>query len=364
MTLAHGGNVYETADSLGCRPEDLLDYSASINPLGPPPGLLEHFSAHFGRLEHYPDIHNRAIIRALAAHHRVAADRIVVGNGSTELIYALPRALGVDRVLAALPTFSEYRRAFQLQGVASVDCVCRADTDFQPTIEHLAELTAKQRPQAILVTHPGSPSGTLLSESVIQWLLETCRRQGIICVVDEVFADFCEAASLKQYLDTLPNLVLIRSMTKFFGIPGLRLGYLITKPDLAARVGALLPPWSVNTLAQLAGVYCLAQHDYQAETLELVATERQRMVQDLSRLPGFHIFPGRANYLLARLADWLPDARDLQRDLLDRERILIRDCASFDGLSRRDFRLAVRRPDQNDRLLAALTAWCRRVAAE
>lgn len=363
MTLAHGGNVYETADSLGCRPEDLLDYSASINPLGPPPGLLAHFSTYFERLQHYPDIHNRALVRALAAHHRVAADRIVVGNGSTELIYALPRALAVERVLAALPTFSEYRRAFQLQGVATVDCLCHAGTNFQPTIEQLDELTAKQHPQAILVTHPGSPSGTLLTESVIQWLLETCRRQRIICVVDEVFADFCEAASLKQYLDTLPNLVLIRSMTKFFGIPGLRLGYLITDPDLAARVGALLPPWSVNTLAQLAGVYCLEQHEYQQETLELIETERRRMNQVLNRLPGFQLFSGRANYLLVRLADWLPEARDLRSDLLERERILIRDCASFDGLSRRDFRLAVRRPDQNDRLLAAITAWSQRLVA-
>src|SRR5512138_1642408 len=108
MTLVHGGNVYECASRAGCSPDDILDFSASINPLGPPPGLLEHLAGYFHRLQHYPDIHNRLLIDSLSRFHGISPERMAAGNGSTELIYWLPKALGAERVLAVLPTFGEY----------------------------------------------------------------------------------------------------------------------------------------------------------------------------------------------------------------------------------------------------------------
>jgi threonine-phosphate decarboxylase len=143
-------------------------------------------------------------------------------------------------------------------------------------------------------------------------------------------------------------------MTKFYGVPGLRLGYLLTSEELAARMKGFMPPWSVNTLAQIAGVYCLEQEAYRAETLRLVEAERQRMIERLKSLDGLDVLPGRANYLLALLPDGCPPAGSLQRDILLSDRILIRDCSSFEGLSDRYIRVAVRLPEQNERLLQAL----------
>jgi threonine-phosphate decarboxylase len=359
---AHGGNVYEVALRLRCRPEGLLDYSASINPLGPPDGLRELFVEHFDRLRHYPDINNLDLIHGLAAFHGVPANQVVVGNGSTELIYWLPRALGIRTAVVVLPTFSEYQRAFEIEGVKLVKLFTRAENDFQPTVEELEAVLRDHRPQAVLVTHPGSPAGTLLAPVVREWLPRTCSDRGIYCIVDEAFVDFCEEHSCKGFLTTAQGLILIRSMTKFYGIPGVRLGYLLTTAAVAAAMRRFLPPWSVSTLAQIAGSFCLKQDDYRRRTLELVAQERALMAQALTSLPGFQVFSGRANYLLLGMPAGFPSAAKLQEDLLQEASILIRDCASFEGLGEQYVRLAVRLPEQNRRLLKALALWHRRHA--
>lgn len=360
MAVVHGGNVYEIASRLGCSPDLLLDYSASINPLGPPPGLLEAFHAAFHRLQHYPDITNRSLLDALARFHDLPLSRIVAGNGSTELIYWLPQALGIRNACIVLPTFGEYRKAFELQDVCMHPLVTGPETDFQPTVEALDAVCRTAAPEAILFTHPGSPSGTLLPPDVRRWILEKSRTGGIVCIVDEVFVDFCEEESLKGALrGDGRSLVLIRSMTKFYGIPGLRLGYLLTSEVIADRMRRLLPPWSVNTLAQMAGAHCLAQGAYREETLALVERERKVCTEELEKLKGLKVYPGRANYLLVELGRDLPPAEVLQEELLRAHHILIRDCRSFEGLNEHFIRLAIRLPEQNRRVLDGIAEWVR-----
>ena len=355
MTIVHGGNVYEIASQLGCAPEEILDYSASINPLGPPPGLVELLGDTFQRLQHYPDIQNRLLVESIARHHGVSVDQVVVGNGSTELIYWLPQALGIRKALILLPTFGEYQKAFELQGVQLAKLIASPDENFQPTVAQLDEIFDKFSPEAILFTHPGSPAGTLLPPAVREWLIAKGKSGKLFCIIDEVFIDFCEEESLKGFLRDSDHLVMIRSMTKFYGLPGLRLGYLLTSEPLAARLRHFLPPWSVNTYAQVAGPYCFEQREYREKTLALIAQERARMAERLETLGGCRVFPGRANYLLMRLGQNHPPAAQVQQDLLSSDRILIRDCRSFEGLDDRYVRFAIRLPEQNRRLLEALS---------
>lgn len=357
MTLIHGGNVYEIALQLGCAPEDVLDYSASINPLGPPAGLVDLFNQTFQRLQHYPDIQNRRLVDAIARYHGVSPDQVVVGNGSTELIYWLPKVLGVRKALVVLPTFGEYQKAFELQGVQLAKLITSPEGNFQPEVEQLEELFEKFSPEAILFTHPGSPAGTLMSPEVRAWLVEKSRNRKVFAIVDEVFIDFCEEESLKGFLGESEHLVIIRSMTKFYGLPGLRLGYLLTSEHLAHRLGRFLPPWSVNTYAQAAGPYCFEQVEYRERTLALIREERERMAERMQAFPGCRIFPGRANYLLMGLAKTLGPVAKLRQDLLTSERIIVRDCHSFEGLDDHYVRFAIRLPEQNERLLAALERW-------
>ncbi len=357
MTPSHGGNVYEMASRLGCAPEAILDFSASINPLGLPPGLQEEMNRSFGRLQHYPDIRNLDLVRAIAAHHGVSPEQIVVGNGSTELIYWLPQALGISKAVMALPTFSEYRKAFELQNVRLTGILTRPENFFQPSVEQLEAACAEASPEAILATNPGSPSGALLPPSVRDYLIAKSRKDGVICIVDEVFIDFCEEESLKRLLEACPFLVLIRSMTKFYGIPGLRLGYLLTSTALANRLRDRIPPWSVNTLAQIAGTYCFTQDSYRRETIRFIEAEREKMRKILEELPGCRPLPGRANYLLFELDEGLPPASVLREDLAASDRILVRDCSSFEGMGDRCVRVAVRLPEENRKLLDALSEW-------
>lgn len=358
MPFAHGGNVYQIASHLGCSPDEILDYSASINPFGPPSGLAGELMEYFHRLQHYPDIANTALLGSLAEHHGLSESRIVVGNGSTELIYWLPHVLGIRSAVVVLPTFSEYRKAFERGRIRVHKVLATRELGFQPTVDPLEAVLEAARPEALLLTHPGSPSGTLLSAAVRDWVLEKGRQaDGPFCIVDEVFVDFCEEESLKRFLAQTPKLILIRSMTKFYGIPGMRLGYLLASEEVAGRMRNALPPWSVNTLAQMAGVHCLRQTSYRERTLELVGAERERMQKRLGGLEGIRVLPGRANYLLLELGDSLPGAEVLQQDLLRSDRILVRDCATFEGLSNRYVRLAIRLPEQNDRLLEGITAW-------
>ncbi len=335
-----------------------MDFSASINPLGPPPGLLDVVVKAYERVQHYPDIANRALVEAVSKRFRIDPERIVLGNGSTELIYALPHALGVARVLAVVPTFKEYLQAFSLRGCCVDLCITSAARGFQPTVSQLEQALGTAEPQAVLVTHPGSPSGTLLPKDVRGFLLEQSRVRGLTLVVDEVFVDFCEEKSLLEELVRHDRLVLIRSMTKFYGIPGLRLGYVLTSSALAETLRRHVPPWSVNTLAHAAGIYCLRQESYRAKTLALVREERLRLSQALARIDGLTVFPSAANYMLVRLDARFPTAATLKESLLVEHRLLIRDCANFDGLTPWDFRVAVRLPHENDRLITALAAWC------
>lgn len=356
MTIVHGGNVYELASSAGCSPDDILDFSASINPLGPPPGLADMLMRYFHRLQHYPDINNRHLVDALSEFHGVSREYIVAGNGSTELIYWLPRALGVASALAVLPTFGEYRKAFELQDVDVQKVLCKPENGFQPRLDQLAEAVQKGSPEAVLLTHPGSPGGGFLSSDVAEWIAERSRG-GRICIIDEVFIDFCEEHSFKGLLEGSPNLVIIRSLTKFYGLPGLRIGYLLTSPKIAERVRHFVPPWSVNTLAQLAGAYCLGQEEYRKKTLEVVAEQRLKMAEELAAIPGLKVFPGEANYLLIELDRRLPPSGVMRDEVFQSGRVLIRPCGSFEGLDDWYFRVAVRLPGQNEKLIGEIKRW-------
>lgn len=354
MTIVHGGNIYELSERAGCSPDDILDFSASINPLGPPPGLAQILSDSFHRLESYPDIHNRLLTEAISKFHDIDPECIAVANGSTELIYWLPRALEVRKALVALPTFGEYARAFEIQGTRLQRLISTPEDCFQPRVEHLEAALRKDAFEAVLLTHPASPAGSLLDGEAVGWIAENSNNSGPLFVIDEVFIDFCEQASLKHFLKRSPNLVLIRSFTKFYGLPGLRIGYLLAPAPIAAQVRNHLPPWAVNTLAQAAGAWCLTQDEYRRKTLELIAKERQRLAEELSAIAGLNVFPSQANYVLVRMDRRLQPASRLKWDIFERHRILIRDCGSFDGLDDWYFRVAVRLPDQNDRLIAAL----------
>jgi threonine-phosphate decarboxylase len=347
-TPLHGGDVYFLARTLGVELTDLLDFSASINPLGFPPGLTVAVQEALTEIVHYPDRRSLKLRAALAAYHRLTPEEILVGNGSTELIYLVARALRPNRGLIVIPAFSEYEHALNL---------ARVPVAFHPTREsHHFTLGDVPEPQAgdlVFLAHPASPSGVLLDPELFLTLAARIEAAGAYLLLDEAFIDFVEEASLKIYLGRFPRLMILRSFTKFFGIPGMRLGFLLGAPELIARLAEAQEPWSVNTMAQAMGRACLADREYMSRTRTLIKGEREFLFDRLAALPGLTPFTSVVNYLLVKLTRPDMTAATLRQRMLA-HRIVIRDAANFRGLDERFFRLAVRSRTENERLLKAL----------
>jgi threonine-phosphate decarboxylase len=350
-THEHGGNVFGIARSLGVPPEQILDFSASINPLGMAPGVGRALLDNLDRLLHYPDKDSSELKEALAAYHRVGPDQIAVANGSTEIIHLLPRAFGGRRALIVAPAFAEYAAALARCGWEIDYFTLQSEDGFALSLPALMEKLSG-RYDLLFLCNPANPTGGLIPKPEIARVLALCQGCGTFLVLDEAFIDFCEEESAKELIASAERAVLLRSMTKFFAIPGLRLGYAIGAPATVAAIAALQDPWSVNTAAQLAGIASLADAEYGRRTREYVEAERERLAGRLARIPGFKVFPSRANYLLVQLCNGAGVA-ELRAELLKRG-VLIRDCSNFVGLDGGFFRVAVRLREENDRLLELL----------
>ncbi len=358
FTYTHGGNVFAVARSLGLAPGEILDFSASINPLGPAPGVRDAVMAAFDRLTHYPDSDCTELRDALAHHHGLSPANICVANGSTELIHLLPRMARGESALVVAPPFSEYAAALGRNGV-------RVDYHHLSTADGFSLSPERLRDSLrccyglLIIANPGNPTGRLYTLAEIETLRGLCRDAGTFLAVDEAFIDFCEEESAKCLASADDAFLILRSMTKFYALPGLRLGYAIGTPSTLAALSGLRPPWSVNTLAQEAGVASLTAKAYADTTRQLIANERERLMGRLAAIEGVRPFPSAANYILAEITAGPPAGVVAQR-LLAEERILIRDCGNFQGLNEFYFRVAVRTKEENDRLAAALTAAMRK----
>lgn len=344
----HGGDVYHLARALKLAVSDLLDFSANINPLGYPPGLSQALSNVLPQIIHYPDRTCWELRQDLAAYHGLPPEAILVGNGSTELIYLAARQLQAQKALVVIPAFSEYESSLKAAGTEIIFHATRAEAQFG--LEGTPELHGAG---LVFLANPASPSGMLLPPEQLLHIAQDITAAGAYLMLDEAFIDFVEEASLKSFLDRLPRLLILRSFTKFFGIPGVRLGYLLAAPPLIARLAAGQEPWSVSTLAQAVGRACLADRDFMARTQALVAAEGNYLFHQLVAIPELAPLPSAVNYLLVKIARPHLSAAALRTALLG-HRIIIRDASNFRGLDNSYFRVAVQRREDNNRLLAAL----------
>jgi threonine-phosphate decarboxylase len=347
----HGGNIFSVARQLGFSPADSIDFSASINPLGVSAKVRDAIIGALGSLIHYPDNGCSELKRVLADIHGLSPANFAVANGSTEIIYTLPALLPGKRALIISPAFSEYGYALE-QNRWEVDRFLLSPRDnFTLHMEELAVRLA-ERYDALYLCNPGNPSAMLYPRRTIEQVYELCRQSGTFLVLDEAFMDFCEESSAKETIIATNQGIVLRSMTKFYGIPGLRLGYAMAAPPLIDKLSAMGGPWSVNTLAQVAGVAALHDAEYSRQSRAYIDHERSRLGRLLAEFPQLTVYPSSVNFLLLEINGSITST-ELQQRLMNK-RILIRDCANFSGLSNRFFRVAVRTTEENTRLLECL----------
>ena len=354
----HGGNVYAASRELGRNVTELIDFSASINALGPSPNVWRAIKGARHLLPHYPDPECWDLRQALASRWHVKPGQILVGNGSMELIYALPRALKIDHLLLVQPTFSEYAAAMTRAG-GRVTAVC-ADREEQYALPIDRLFRLLERPpkgartiDAILLCNPNSPTGQACGADDVMRLARAVQRRGIWLMVDETFADYCSERSILPLASSFSRVVVLRSLTKFYGLPGLRVGYAVAAPTVVQLLRRELPPWSVNAMGQVAALAALHDTAHAKKSLQFVLKERARMAKALAGLPGCTLFPAHANFLFMELPRGWHGGKLTEQ--LRREGLLIRDCSSVPGANRRSIRIAVRSREDNDRLLKSLS---------
>lgn len=345
----HGAHGADAARDLGGEPPGgFLDFSANINPLGPPEGAL--FAAQkalIGEVAAYPDGRYPKLCAALAGYLGVPEETVLPTNGGAEALFLAARVAAEERpggkAVILDPTFSEYAAAARAAGLAPESRIARrSEGGFRLDPAVLDDLDGVS---AVFLCNPNNPTGDLTPRGDVLALLERTRSAGAILVVDEAFADFAPGESVADMVDE--RLYVARSFTKFFAVPGLRLGCLVARdPDL---VRPFQPSWSVNVAAAAAGISAAGDVDYAAKTLEEVTIRRAELVSALRALPGLDVHEGTANFLLLRGPEGLPKR-------LARRGVLVRGCGPFPGLGPCFSRIAVRGAKENEGLVRALAA--------
>lgn len=317
MEMTHGGNLFATAENAGIPWQQVLDFSASINPLGPSPRVREAILAALDRIAHYPDRSASRLRRRLAEAWKISPEHIAAGNGATDLLVNFCAQHPPTHL--AVPCFNEFHRVAPNATLVPMDAPAQWPNE-----------------GTLVITRPANPTGFVCSmEAVLS-------RPGCTILVDESFLDFTTHPSLIPHTALNPRLFVLRSLTKFQALPGLRIGALIGQ-NLTSQA-----PWTVNALAEEAAIAALADEDHAAATRHFVTTEQAWLQEQIEAIPFAHAWPSEANYLYIET----PHAAALTAYAAARN-ILIRDCTGWPGLRNPGVRIAIRPRWENEVLLAA-----------
>jgi adenosylcobyric acid synthase len=277
-TFEHGGNIHKILRDSPGKDQEILDFSANINPLGPPEWFRPLISSQLENLIHYPDPENTSFIKAIAEHTGISTEHIIVGNGTTELLYAFMQVLPCKRALIPVPSYVDYARAAKIAGLAVENIILQEKDDF---ILDLKALSSKVKPgDLVIIATPNNPTGKTVNRAELLSVIKDFPQSYFL--IDEAFLDFIEGG--KTIGGELPNILTINSMTKFYGVPGLRIGYGILSPALVLQVKENLPPWTVNTLAQAIGTEALKDTAYQLKTRQVCLQLRLEMETELQKI--------------------------------------------------------------------------------
>jgi len=343
VNFRHGGNVYEMKRLYR---KEMIDFSANINPLGPAPGVKKVIRDNFDRILHYPDSEGGALRRKIAEYWRISEENILLGNGSVELIYLIAAAFKPKSALIPAPTFSEYERAAK-----SVECKIR----FLKLTEkegYRINLSRVDKADILFLCNPNNPTGNLM----LKGGEKLAQKANKLVLVDEAFMDFLpdeRRHTLIQKAVVSKKIAVLRTLTKFFALPGLRIGYVIAHKENIDRLKKLQPPWTTNSLAQICGEAVLRNKKYTKKTYYTIGKERKFLSSALRGIKTLKPYPSSANFILIKIERNGPTSGIL-RGLLVQKGILVRDCSNFRNLSNRYIRVAVRSRGENLKLLAAL----------
>jgi threonine-phosphate decarboxylase len=354
----HGGNIYRFVEEQNTKIEEVMDFSASINPLGVPDTVVKAIMENIKYLRHYPDPDAKKLTQTIAEYFDIDPGQILCGNGSTELIYLVVKALKPKRVLIQMPTFSEYERACRTTSykLKVTRYKLKKENNFDLNPDEFISLFTTQYSllpmDMVFLCNPNNPTGRLIKKEDVLKIAEAAKEYKCYLVVDEAFIDFIPEESVIKEVQNNPYLIVLRSMTKFYALSGIRVGYGIFPEKILDTLRIHKEPWTINTLAQIAGLTAIKDSEYIKQTFKVIKREKKRLEEGF-RLLDIKYFPSKANFYLLK-------HNEAQRifSALKRVNIMVRDCSNFKGLDSSYIRVAVRSQKENERLLEELSKIC------
>ena len=347
-TPQHGGNIYHYSRKYGIPVEKIVDFSASINPLGPPKAAVAAIKGAIPYLVNYPDPHSTLIKDALSKHLQVDRGCILPGNGSTELIYLIPRVLRPKRALLPVPSFSDYDRALRIAGCRVDYMRLRGSDGFVPDMDRFKKSVSGT--DIVFLCNPNNPTGTLIEKDIALDMLKMAKKAGAFAVIDEAFIEYAPEHSIVKEAASSSGVAVLRNFTKFYGMPGLRLGYLVARPDSIKLFSKQAEPWSVNSLAHEAAAAALSDPDYAVRSLSLFSREKDYLYNRLKKIDGVDPCPSSANFILVKTEHQADEVVEKLASM----GILVRSCSNYKGLDGEYLRVAVKGRRENRILLDAL----------
>ncbi len=345
----HGGNIYRLKRQQPKLADKIIDFSANINPLGPPPWLRGVISRAVSDISHYPDPEYLDLKQAAAKNYGTSLENIVVGNGSTEILFNFLHILNPARVVIPVPSYIDYLNSVRQAGIPCELFYLPESDNFRLSPEKIISILKPS--DLLIIGSPNNPTGQQVQAGDI--LHMAGQRPEVCFLVDESFLDF--ASNGERIGGRKNNIFTLNSLTKFYAIPGLRLGFAVFPPELAAGINRITPPWSVNTIADAVGRACLEDKVFKAEVSRKFKKIKTEFIDSLAPIKGLKLFPSAANFMLVKIIG-NKKLDDLQGYLLD-QGLIIRNCGNFKGLDNSFFRLAVKDGPENQRMSEALTAY-------
>lgn len=352
----HGSDLEKIESIYGIKKENITSFSANVNPLGISQKLKEELSTHIDCITTYPDREYCNLRKCMANYVGTEPENIIVGNGSTELISLFIQIEHPRKALILGPTYSEYEREVALGGGTTLYYPLKEENSFRLDTDHFTSKLDDSL-DLLILCNPNNPTSSCISIDDMRKILDVCKEHDIYVMVDETYIEFVDdvahtsAVPLTAYYN---NIIILRGTSKFFAAPGLRLGYAITgNEDLLRNMNQRKNPWTINSLAVIAGELMFQDKDYIAATRDLVLSERQRMYELFQTSERFRPYKPTANFMLLRIMDDDLTSQDLF-DRAIREGMMIRDCSTFPFLNDKFIRFCFMKPEDNDRLAECL----------
>lgn len=348
----HGGNIDEICRVYNIDRESITDFSANINPLGLNLNIKNYIIDNLSDVVNYPDITYYELKEEISKFEEIKKENIFLGNGAAECIFNLARALNPEKTLLLAPSFSEYE-----EGVKSVYgdieyFILKEEDDFKLTDELIENLD--ESIDLLFICNPNNPTGVITDRSYLEKLIKRAEKLNIFVAVDESFLDFIDDKdkySVMNLISKYSNLVIIKSLTKFYAIPGLRIGFGVTdNKDLLEKIDRVTMSWNVNTLASIAAICGLKEDTYNKESIVYVNKEKEYLYNNLKNIKGLKVFTPSVNFIFFKIKEDI----DLKMELL-KYGVLIRTCNNYIGLNDKFYRIAVRTREENEKIINALS---------